>query len=78
MSILEKYTEEPKVAYFSMEIGLKDDIPTYSGGLGILAGDTIKSASDLHVPLVAVSLIYRNGYFTQDLDDTGYQLERPV
>lgn len=78
MSILEKYTEDPKIAYFSMEIGLKDDIPTYSGGLGILAGDTIKSAADLQVPYVAVTLIDRKGYFSQDLDDTGYQVEKPV
>ncbi|KJR43689.1 alpha-glucan phosphorylase [Candidatus Magnetoovum chiemensis] len=78
MSLLEKYTEEPKIAYFSMEIGLKDDIPTYSGGLGILAGDTIKSAADLKLPLIAVTLLDRKGYFTQDFDDTGYQTEKPV
>jgi starch phosphorylase len=78
MSILEKYTVEPKIAYFSMEIGLKNDIPTYSGGLGILAGDTIKSACDLNVPYVAVSLMHRKGYFNQDLDETGYQMALPV
>jgi len=47
MSLLEKHITEPKIAYFSMEIGLRDDIPTYSGGLGILAGDTVKSAARL-------------------------------
>jgi starch phosphorylase len=53
------------IAYFSMEIGLESDIPTYSGGLGVLAGDTLKSSADLSLPMVAVSLIYRKGYFTQ-------------
>ncbi|MEO5356603.1 MAG: alpha-glucan family phosphorylase [Nitrospirae bacterium YQR-1] len=78
MSILEKYTTEPKIAYFTMEIGLKDDIPTYSGGLGILAGDTIKSTADLRLPVVAVTLMHRKGYFTQDFDDSGYQISNPV
>ena len=50
---------EPQIAYFSMEIGFRNDIPTYSGGLGVLAGDTIKSAADLNLPMVAVTLIYR-------------------
>jgi glycogen phosphorylase len=78
MSILEKYTNEPKIAYFSMEIGLRDDIPTFSGGLGILAGDTIKSGADLDLPLVAVTLIYHKGYFKQDIDEKGQQIELPV
>ncbi|WP_420263891.1 alpha-glucan family phosphorylase [Candidatus Magnetominusculus dajiuhuensis] len=78
MSFLSKYLDEPKIAYFSMEIGLKDDIPTYSGGLGILAGDTIKSAADLSLPFIAVTLMHRKGYFTQDFDETGYQLSRDV
>ncbi|MEO5358977.1 MAG: alpha-glucan family phosphorylase [Nitrospirota bacterium] len=78
MSFLSKYLDEPKIAYFSMEIGLKDDIPTYSGGLGILAGDTIKSAADLNLPFVAVTLMHRKGYFTQDFDETGYQLSKDV
>ncbi|MCG6553685.1 MAG: alpha-glucan family phosphorylase [Candidatus Magnetominusculus sp. LBB02] len=78
MSFLSKYLDEPKIAYFSMEIGLKDDIPTYSGGLGILAGDTIKSAADLNLPFIAVTLMHRKGYFTQDFDDTGYQLSKDV
>lgn len=79
MSILEKYTKNgSKIAYFSMEIGLRDDIPTFSGGLGILAGDTIKSSADLNLPLVAVSLIYHKGYFKQDIDDHGHQIELPV
>ena len=53
----------PRVAYFSMEIGLESGMPTYSGGLGVLAGDTIRSAADLDVPMVAVSLLHRRGYF---------------
>lgn len=57
------------VAYFSMEIGLKAGIPTYSGGLGVLAGDILKSAADLGVPIVGVTLLYRKGYFRQAFDD---------
>jgi starch phosphorylase len=53
----------PLVAYYSMEIGLESGMPTYSGGLGVLAGDTIRSAADLEVPMVAVSLLHRRGYF---------------
>ncbi len=68
---------EPQIAYFSMEIGFKNDIPTYSGGLGVLAGDVIKSAADLNLPMVAVTLIYRKGYFRQVLDDNGRQFEYP-
>ncbi|MDB4906581.1 MAG: alpha-glucan phosphorylase [Gemmatimonadetes bacterium] len=66
------------VAYFSMEICLEQAIPTYSGGLGVLAGDTLRSAADLRVPLVAVTLLHRNGYFQQSLDAEGNQSERPV
>jgi starch phosphorylase len=66
------------VAYFSMEIGLETDIPTYSGGLGVLAGDTIRAAADLKVPMVAVTLLHRKGYFYQRLDSTGQQIEEPV
>ncbi len=75
---LHAFTAEPMIAYFSMEIGVKNDIPTYSGGLGILAGDTIKSAADLKLPLVAVTLISRKGYFSQELDSMGWQHEKPV
>ena len=73
-----RYIREPKIAYFSMEIGLSNDIPTYSGGLGVLAGDTIKSAADLKLPMVGVTLASRKGYFRQDLDPDGWQLEFPV
>jgi len=69
---------ERKIAYFSMEIGLQANIPTYSGGLGILAGDTIKSAADLNVPMVAITLLNRHGYFTQHIDEIGNQRETPA
>src|SRR5215468_7336560 len=68
---------ENKVAYFSMEVGLDTALPTYSGGLGILAGDTLRAAADLGVPMVAVTLLHRKGYFRQRLDATGNQLESP-
>jgi len=64
-----------KVAYFSMEVGLNEHMPIYSGGLGILAGDHIKSAADLNVPLVAVTLLYKRGYFIQNINPMGYQEE---
>lgn len=69
---------EPRIAYFSMEIGLASHIPTYSGGLGVLAGDTLKSAADLALPMVAVSLLYRKGYFRQEITPDGHQIEHPV
>src|SRR5438105_14200733 len=68
----------PKVAYFSMEIALEPSMPTYSGGLGVLAGDTLRSAADLGVPLIAVTLLHRKGYFVQHLDAQGNQTESPV
>jgi hypothetical protein len=67
--MLDDFIHEPRVAYFSMEIALRNDTPTCSGGLGILAGDTIRSAADLGVPVVAVSLVSRLGYFRQQIDD---------
>jgi glycogen phosphorylase len=63
------------VAYFSMEIAINPAMPTYSGGLGVLAGDTLRSAADLGVPLIAFTLIHRKGYFQQHLDRTGVQSE---
>ena len=63
------------VAYFSMEIAINPAMPTYSGGLGILAGDTLRSAADLGVPLSAFTLLHRKGYFQQRLDGTGMQRE---
>ncbi len=63
------------VAYFSAEFGIHESIPIYSGGLGVLSGDHIKSASGLGVPLVAMGLFYDQGYFKQHLDTSGYQNE---
>jgi len=70
-------TENAKIAYFSMEIAIDSSIPTYSGGLGVLAGDTIRSAADLQVPMAAVTLLYRKGYFFQKLMPDGWQTEEP-
>jgi starch phosphorylase len=75
MSDWKKFLTEQRIAYFSMEIGLTAEIPTYSGGLGVLAGDTIKSAADLKIPLVAVTLVSRKGYFRQTIDEQGQQQE---
>lgn len=69
---------ERKVAYFSMEIGLDAGMPTYSGGLGILAGDSLRAAADLRVPIVGVTLLHRKGYFHQQLSDAGLQNEFPA
>ncbi|HWR14083.1 MAG TPA: alpha-glucan family phosphorylase [Terriglobales bacterium] len=67
----------PSIAYFSMEIALDPAIPTYSGGLGVLAGDTLRSMADLGIPVVAVTLAHRKGYFRQHLDIHGNQTEEP-
>lgn len=77
---MKRFFNEPeprKIAYFSMELGLDGSMPTYSGGLGVLAGDTIRSAADLNVPMVAVSLVHEKGYFSQKLLDDGWQEEVP-
>ncbi|MHB1224923.1 MAG: alpha-glucan family phosphorylase [Gemmatimonadaceae bacterium] len=70
-------TTSSVIAYFSMEIGLEPAIPTYSGGLGVLAGDTIRAAADVGLPMIGITLAHRNGYFEQRLDDSGWQHERP-
>ena len=72
------HTHDPgltRVAYFSMEIALDPAIPTYSGGLGVLAGDTLRSAADLDIRMVGVTLVHHNGYFRQTLDPNGTQRE---
>lgn len=61
-----------------MEVGLQSDLPTYSGGLGVLAGDTLRAAADQGLPMVGVSLVHRNGYFCQHLDARGQQTESPA
>jgi glycogen phosphorylase len=68
--------EDALIAYFSTEFALDESLPVYSGGLGVLAGDHLKSASELGVPLVGVGLFYQRGYFRQTLDATGWQKER--
>ncbi len=65
------------IAYFTMDIAIESEIPTYSGGLGILAGDMIRSAADLRIPMVVVTLLHRKGYFDQRLDFQGNQSESP-
>lgn len=69
---------KPKIAYFSMEIGIDENIPTYSGGLGVLAGDTIKSCADLNIPLIGITLLSEKGYFYQKIDENGNQIELPI
>ena len=73
-----KYPENKNdiIAYFSAEYGLDETIPIYSGGLGILSGDHLKSASDLGIPLVGVGLLYKNGYFHQKIEGYGIQKNR--
>jgi starch phosphorylase len=75
--MIETNAAGPSVAYFSMEMGLDPDIPTYSGGLGVLAGDSLRAAADLRLPLVGITLVHRKGYFRQKLDDAGRQTEVP-
>jgi glycogen phosphorylase len=68
---------QPRIAYFSMEIAVDPALPTYAGGLGVLAGDMLRSAADLGVPIVGVTLLARKGYFRQRLDPAGQQTELP-
>ncbi len=74
---MDEFTHQQRIAYFTMEIALRSDIPTYSGGLGVLAGDTVRTAADLELPLVTVSLVSRKGYFRQEIDAQGRQSEHP-
>ena len=76
-AINEAVNGDSTVAYFSMEVALDPEIPTYSGGLGVLAGDTLRAAADLSMGMVAVTLLYRKGYFRQHLDNQGNQTEAP-
>jgi glycogen phosphorylase len=77
MDDLDGVLKGQKIAYFSMEVGLTSEIPTYAGGLGTLAGDAIRSSADLKLPLVAVTLISKRNYFKQKLDANGRQSEQP-
>lgn len=67
-----------EIAYFTMEIALENDIPSFSGGLGVLAGDTLRSAADLGIPMVGMTLLHQYGYFHQGLDPLGNQIETEV
>ncbi|MEJ2040817.1 MAG: DUF3417 domain-containing protein [Desulfosarcinaceae bacterium] len=69
------YGSDTRIAYFSMEFGIHESLPLFAGGLGVLAGDHLKSASHMGLPLIAVGLLYRQGYFRQYLDPTGWQQE---
>lgn len=75
--MLLEFVRDPVIAYFSMEIALDNDIPTYSGGLGVLAGDTLRSATDLDLPMVGITLVSRKGYFKQEINDNNEQVEHP-
>jgi glycogen phosphorylase len=75
---IDPFLADSRVAYFSMEIALRSEIPTYAGGLGVLAGDTLRTAADLRLPLVGVTLVSRAGYFRQQIDAGGRQIEHPA
>ncbi|WP_158748589.1 alpha-glucan family phosphorylase [Acidobacterium sp. S8] len=77
LTTISSCSENSRIAYFSMEIAVAPDMPTYSGGLGVLAGDTLRSAADMGLPLAAVTLAHRKGYFRQYLDANGVQTEEP-
>ncbi|MBY9002405.1 MAG: alpha-glucan family phosphorylase [Candidatus Lokiarchaeota archaeon] len=78
MEINEELKDNTLVAYISMEIGIDSSIPTYSGGLGVLSGDTVRSAADLEIPMVAVCLCYSSGYFYQLFNEKGEQKEKEI
>ena len=77
MPLLSRVADLATIAYFSMEVGFDPEIPTYSGGLGVLAGDTLRAAADLGLEMVGISLLHRHGYFRQHLDSEGNQIEEP-
>ncbi|MBD3254862.1 MAG: alpha-glucan family phosphorylase [Candidatus Lokiarchaeota archaeon] len=78
MEINKHVKENTSIAYISMEIGLDSNIPTYSGGLGVLSGDTVRSAADLEIPMVAICLCYSSGYFYQLFNENGEQKEKEI
>src|SRR5690349_17087082 len=77
MSPVEPFLARTRIAYFSMEIAIRSDIPNYAGGLGVLAGDTARSAADLELPMVFVTLVSREGYLRQEIDSEGRQVSHP-
>lgn len=77
MNPIDPFLQRMRIAYFSMEIALRPEMHTYAGGLGVLAGDTARTASDLELPMVFVSLVSRAGYVRQAIDSEGRQVARP-
>lgn len=77
MNALEPFLHRTRIAYFSMEIAVHPEIHTYSGGLGVLAGDTARSAADLNLPMVFITLLSRDGYVRQEIGDQGNQINKP-
>ena len=77
MSAIDPFLSRTHIAYFSMEIAVRPEMHTYAGGLGILAGDTARSCADLEIPVVFVTLLTRAGYFRQEIDADGRQVEQP-
>lgn len=76
--MIPKETRPNYIAYYSMEVGLDSALPTYSGGLGVLAGDTLRAAADFGLPMIGITLLHRKGYFRQTLDASGNQSESPA
>ena len=74
---LRDFVDRVHIAYFSMEIAIRPEMRTYAGGLGVLAGDTVRSCADLQIPVVFVTLVSRAGYFRQEIDADGQQIEQP-
>jgi starch phosphorylase len=74
---VEPFLARTHIAYFSMEVAIRPEIHSYAGGLGILAGDTARSCADLELPVVFVTLVSRAGYFRQEIDSDGRQIEQP-
>src|SRR5271169_558451 len=77
MLSIDPFLSRTNIAYFSMEIAVRPEMPSYASGLGILAGDTARSCADLELPVVLVTLVSRAGYFRQQLDAEGRQIEQP-
>lgn len=75
MSPIDPFRHKIEIAYFSMEIALRAEVHTYAGGLGVLAGDTVRSCADLELPIVFVTLVSQAGYFRQEIDAAGRQVE---
>src|SRR5687767_11477468 len=77
MNVLSAFLPRTNIAYFTMEVALRVEVHTYAGGLGVLAGDTVRSCADLELPAVFISLLSRMGYFRQEIDSNGAQVEHP-